>query len=72
MVIDALYEFMESFLVVYPNDLIVYTSLRQNTDHLRLVFQNLRECKLYTDKDKYGLAYKQINFLAHKLKETFN
>jgi hypothetical protein len=45
---DIFREWLDDFVVVYINDILIYSSsLEEHEEHLRKVFQRLRENKLY-------------------------
>ncbi len=45
---DIFCEWLDDFVVVYINDILIYSSsLEEHEEHLRKVFQRLRENKLY-------------------------
>ncbi|KAL5862505.1 hypothetical protein ACOSQ3_000019 [Xanthoceras sorbifolium] len=49
---DALYEFLDKFVVVYLDGIVIYSnSLAEYVVHLRRVFSKLREYKLYVKKE---------------------
>jgi hypothetical protein len=55
-------------VVVYIDDILIYSgSLEENAEHLRKVFQRLRENKLYAklEKCKFGVA--EMDFLGHRI-----
>ncbi len=54
---DIFQEWLDDFVVVYINDILIYnSSLEEHAEHLRKVFQRLRENKLYAKlkKCKFG------------------
>ena len=57
MMNDILREFLDDFVIVYLDDILVY---RQDMDdhlkHLKIVFDKLRENKLYTKLSKCEFA----------------
>ena len=55
---------------MYLNYIVVYSqSLREHEKHLSLVFQRLRENRLFVKKEKCEFAQRQITFLGHKISE---
>jgi hypothetical protein len=59
-------EYQDKFVVVFIGDILVYSrSEEEHEDHLRLVFQNLRDHKLYAKLSKCEFWLKQVAFLGH-------
>ena len=49
---DVLYDFLDKFVIVYLDDIIVYSkSLKDHIDQ-KVVFRKLREYKLYVKQEK--------------------
>lgn len=58
--------FLDKFVVVYLDDIVIYSkTLDEHVQHLRQVFQVLRENKLYVKKEKCAFAQKEVKFLGH-------
>ena len=67
---DVLYEFLDDFVVVYLDDIVVYSqSLREHVEHLRLVFSALKKNSLYVKKEKCEFCQQEIMFLGHKVSQ---
>ena len=67
---DVLFEYIDAFFVVYLDDIVIYSqSLREHEKHMSLVFQRLRENRLFVKKEKCEFAQRQITFLGHKISE---
>ena len=65
---DVFYEFVDPLVVVYLNDIIIYSeSLEDNLEHLRKVLSKLRELQLYVKKEKCEFAQQEILFLGRKV-----
>lgn len=63
---DVLYEFLDRFVVVYLDDIVIYSeSLDDHLDHLRQVFSRLREHQLYVKKEKCEFCRQEVMFLGH-------
>ena len=62
--------FLDKFVVVYLDDIIIYSnSLEEHVDHLREVFQLLRQNELYVKKEKFSFALGEVGFLGHCIKD---
>lgn len=67
---DVLYDFLNDFLVVYLDDIVIYSkTFEKHMNHFRLVFQKLREHIIHVKKEKYKFVQRQIIFLGHKIRE---
>jgi hypothetical protein len=63
---DVLYEFLDRFVVVYLDDIVIYSeSLDDHLDHLRQVFSRLREHQLFVKKEKCEFCRQEVMFLGH-------
>lgn len=63
---DVLYDFLDDFVVVYLDDIVIYSSgLEQHVEHLRRVLQRLREHRLYVKREKCEFARTEVHFLGH-------
>ncbi|WKA05087.1 hypothetical protein VitviT2T_023072 [Vitis vinifera] len=64
----VLFDYLDAFVVVYLDDIVVYSkTLTEHEKHLRLVFQRLRENRLYVKPEKCEFAQEEITFLGHKI-----
>ena len=62
---DVLYEFLDHFVVVYLDDIVIYSeNLNEHEKHLTMVFQRLREHQLYVKKEKCEFYRSEIMFLG--------
>jgi hypothetical protein len=56
------------FVVVYTDDILIYSgSLEEYVEHLRKVFQRLRENKLYAKLEKGEFGVAEVGFLGHRI-----
>jgi hypothetical protein len=59
-------EYLDKFVVVFIDDILVYSKTKEeHAKHLRLVFQKLREHKLYAKRSKCEFWLKEVAFLGH-------
>jgi hypothetical protein len=56
-------EYLDKFVVVFINDILVYS--RSKEEHLHLALQKLRENRLYAKLSKCEFCMKQVAFLGH-------
>ncbi|XP_059663382.1 uncharacterized protein LOC132309045 [Cornus florida] len=60
--------YLDRFVVVYLDDIVVYSAtLEEHVQHLRAVFQVLRENDLYVKMEKCSFAQEKVLFLGHKI-----
>ncbi len=65
---DIFREWLDDFVVIYIDDILIYNgSLEEHAQHLRKVFQRLRENKLYDKFEKCKFEVKEVNFLGHRI-----
>ena len=63
---EVLRPFIDSFVIVYIDDILVYSSSReQHILHLTAVLEKLREHKLYAKMKKCVFAVEETEFLGH-------
>ena len=59
---------MWDFVLMYLDDIIIYSkSLREHIDHIRLVFQALREAGLKIKMEKCAFARKELKYLSFRI-----
>ena len=59
-------EFLDKFVVVFIDDILVYSkNEEEHKEHLRLVFEKLREHQLYAKFSKCEFWLKEVGFLGH-------
>jgi hypothetical protein len=62
---DIFREWLDDFVVVYIDDILIYSgSLEEYAEHLRKVFQRLRENKLYAKLEKCEFGVTEVDFLG--------
>jgi hypothetical protein len=65
---DIFREWLDDFVVVYIDDILIYSgSLEEHEEHLRKVFQRLRENKLYAKLEKCEFGMMEVDFLGHRI-----
>jgi hypothetical protein len=65
---DIFREWLDDFVVVYIDDILIYGgSLEEHAEHLRKVFQRLRENKLYAKLEKCKFKVTEVDFLGHRI-----
>ncbi len=63
---DIFREWFDDFVVVYIDDILIFSgSLEEHAEHLRKVFQRLRENKLYAKLEMCKFRMTKVNFLGH-------
>ena len=59
-------EYIDDFVLVYLNDILVFsTTEHEHEDHLRLVFQRLREHKLQVKLKKCEFGKPRVKYLGY-------
>jgi hypothetical protein len=56
---------LDQFVVVFIDDILVYSKSMEEHEHLRIVLQRLREHHLYTKFSKCEFWIKEVPFLGH-------
>jgi hypothetical protein len=65
---DIFWKWLDDFVVVYIDDILIYSSsLEEHAEHLRKVFQRLRENKLYAKLGKCEFGVTEVDFLGHRI-----
>nr|CAD1840974.1 unnamed protein product [Ananas comosus var. bracteatus] len=58
--------YLDRFVVVYLDDIVVYSNtLEEHVEHLRTIFQVLRENQLFVKREKCSFAKEEVHFLGH-------
>jgi hypothetical protein len=58
-------EYLDKFVMVFIDDIFVYSRSEEHGEHLRLVLQKLREHRLYAKLSKCEFWLEQVAFLGH-------
>uniref|UniRef100_A0A1S4CA12 RNA-directed DNA polymerase homolog n=1 Tax=Nicotiana tabacum TaxID=4097 RepID=A0A1S4CA12_TOBAC len=62
--------FLDQFVVIYLDDIVIYSScMEEHLEHLRKVFQILRENDLFVKREKCSFAQSQVQFLGHTISQ---
>jgi len=65
---DIFRKWLDDFVVVYIDDILVYNnSMEEHVEHLRKMFQRLKENKLYAKFEKCEFRVSKVDFLGHKI-----
>ncbi len=65
---DILREWLDDFVIVHIDDILIYSgSLEEHVEHLRKVFQKLKENKLYAKFEKCEFGVTKVDFLGHRI-----
>jgi hypothetical protein len=65
---DIFREWLDDFVVIYIDYILIYSdSLEEHAEHLRKVFQRLRENKLYAKLEKCEFGVTEVDFLGHRI-----
>ncbi|XP_012859014.1 PREDICTED: uncharacterized protein LOC105978142 [Erythranthe guttata] len=58
--------YLDQFVVVYFDDIVIYSdTMEEHVNHLRTVFQVLRENEIFVKKEKCEFAKEEVQFLGH-------
>jgi hypothetical protein len=70
MMNQVLHGFLDDFVVVYLDDIVIYSeTLEEHVQHVRRVFNRLRENELYAKPSKCSFAQTSISFLGHIIEQ---
>ena len=65
------HEYLDRFVIVSIDDILIFSkSMEEHEEHLRIVFQILREKKLYAKFKKCEFWLDQVVFLGHVIFEA--
>ena len=65
------HEYLDHFVIVFIDDILIFSKgMEEHEEHLRIVFQILREKKLYAKFKKCEFWLDQVVFLGHVLFEV--
>ena len=62
---DVLQDFLDRFILVFLDDILIYLrSVEEHAEHLRLLFQQLREWRIFAKASKCQILMDTIEFLG--------
>ncbi len=65
---DIFREWIDDFVVVYINDILVYNnSMEEHVEYLQKVFQRLKKNKLYIKFEDCEFRVTEVDFLRHRI-----
>jgi hypothetical protein len=64
---NILYEYLDDFVVIYLNDILIFTKeiKEEYVDKVRLILKRIRKYDLLLKPKKYEFFKKEVNFLGH-------
>jgi hypothetical protein len=62
-------EYLDKFVVVFIDDILIFSKNEDRDEHLRVVLQKLRENHLYAKLSKCEFWLKEVLFLGHIISE---
>ena len=63
---DIFHDFLDSFTIVYLDDILIYSKTQEEHDiHVRQVFKRLREYGLYAKLEKCSFDQNHVEFLGY-------
>jgi hypothetical protein len=62
-------EYLDKFVVVFIDDILVFSKNEEHDEHLWLVLEKLQEHKLYAKFSKCEFWLKEVAFLSHVLSD---
>ena len=66
------HEYLDRFVIVFIDDILIFSkSMEEHEEHLRIVFQILREKKLYAKFKKCEFWLDQVVFLRHVISKAW-
>uniref|UniRef100_A0A3Q7H671 Reverse transcriptase domain-containing protein n=1 Tax=Solanum lycopersicum TaxID=4081 RepID=A0A3Q7H671_SOLLC len=62
--------YLDKFVVVYFDDIVIYSStLEKHVEHLRKVFQVLRENHIYVKRKKCKFSQHEVHLFGHVIRQ---
>jgi hypothetical protein len=58
-------EYLDKFVVVFIDDILIFSKNEEHDEQLHLVLQKLRENQLYAKLNKCEFWLKEVSFLGH-------
>lgn len=67
---DVLKPYLRRFVLVFFDDILVYSKdVKENAQHLSLVFQKLQEHQLFSKKSKCAFGTTRVEYLGHVIQQ---
>ncbi len=65
---NIFWKWLDDFAIIYIDDILVYNnSMEKHVEHLRKVFQRLKENKLYAKFEKCKLGVTEVDYFRHRI-----
>jgi hypothetical protein len=58
-------DYLDKFVVVFIDDILIYSQSEEHVDHMKMVLQRLREHQLYAKLSKCEFWIDEVMFLGH-------
>jgi hypothetical protein len=66
---DILYKYLNVFIVVYLNNILIYLKLKEeHIKHVKLVLKKLKKNNFLLKLKKYNFYKEEVKFLKHLIK----
>ena len=62
---NVMYKYLDKFLVMFIDDILIYSKTEEHNEHLKIVLQELREHQLFAKFSKCDFFKDKIQFLGH-------
>ena len=62
---NIMHKYLDKFLVMFIDDILIYSKTEEHNEHLKIVLQELQEHQLFTKFSKCDLFKDKIQYLRH-------
>ena len=62
---NAMHTYLDKFVVVFIDDILIYSKTEEHKEHLKIVLQELRDHQLFAKFSKYDFFKDKIQYLGH-------